>query len=105
MLLNVIHFGGIFMFFGTLHFPLQPIDDDFIFIIILCFHDFYYLIISVSAAVSISMLGIEVGVDMTVPIRLAGPPIATVVRSRVTVVTVICTEAVDVDCRGSVRTV
>jgi hypothetical protein len=67
--------------------------------------DFYYLIISISASVSESMLGIEVWVDMTVPIRLAGPPVATMVWSRMTVVTVICTEAVDVDCRGSVRTV
>ena len=65
----------------------------------------YYLIISVSAAVSVSMLGVEVGVDMTISIGLAGLPIATVVWSRVTVVTVICTEAVDVDCRGSVRAV
>ena len=68
-------------------------------------HDFSYLIVSVSVAVSVSMLGVEVGVDMAVSIGLAGPPIATVVWCGVTVVTVICTEAVDVDCRGSVRAV
>ena len=68
-------------------------------------HNFGYLIVSVSAAVSVSMLGVEVGVDMAVSIRLAGPPIAPTVGCRVAVVTVICTEAVDVDCRGAVRTV
>ena len=51
------------------------------------------------------MVGVEVGVDMAVSKGPVMTPVSLIVRGLVTVVTVICTEAVDVDGRGSVRTV
>ena len=51
------------------------------------------------------MVGVEVGVDMAVSKGPVMTPVSLIVRGLVMVVTVICTEAVDVDGRGSVRTV
>ena len=56
-----------------------------------------YLIISVSVVVSISMVSVEVGVDMAVSKGPVMTPVSLIVRGLGTVVTIICTEAVDVD--------